>query len=315
MQLYRPYLFSTEGREIALFFRDREIADAVGFIYARNDPSAAAADFSGRLAAVAERSPEGRPLVSVILDGENPWEHYPDGGEAFLRTLYTNMIQGRQGEIEFQTVTPERELLEHPPTSRLERLHTGSWINAELRIWIGHSEDNNAWERLGRTRRFLLAEQHRVVRPEETIQAAWNELYAAEGSDWFWWYGDEFVTEYKSTFDELFRMHLGNVFRLLEKEVPEFLRQPIWRPQSLEATVQQPVSLIAPCIDGIVTDFYEWRGAGYIDGQSPQGAMYKRPALFRRVYFGFNLEQLYLRFDPVGLRPLYRSRGKREPTG
>jgi hypothetical protein len=152
------------------------------------------------------------------------------------------------------------------------------------------------------------------VRPEETIQAAWNELYAAEGSDWFWWYGDDFVTEYKSTFDELFRMHLGNVFRLMEKNVPEFLRQAIWRPQSVESTVQQPVSLIAPCIDGIVTDFYEWRGAGYIEGQSPQGTMYKRPPMFRRVYFGFNLEQLYLRFDPLDLPLTFPTERQNQPV-
>ena len=136
----------------------------------------------------------------------------------------------------------------------------------------------------------------------EAIEAARKELYAAEGSDWFWWYGDDFVTDHKEIFDQLFRLHLGNVFRALNMDVPEFLLQPIWQRQSGRATVQEPVSLIDPCIDGIVTDFYEWRGAGYIDGQPPLSAMYRGPGIFTRVYFGFNLEHFFLRFDPLDVR-------------
>ncbi|HEY3196887.1 MAG TPA: glycoside hydrolase family 57 protein [Nitrospirales bacterium] len=294
--LYRPYVVSFEGREVACLFRDREISDAMGFVYARNDPRSAVQDFMARLATVAERSPEERPLVPVILDGENPWEHYADGGESFLRTLYSTMA-GAQGAIRFHTVTPDRELARHSPTARLNQLHTGSWINADFRIWIGHPEDNDAWERLGRTRRFLERQEQEGLIAVEAIEAARKELYAAEGSDWFWWYGDDFVTDHKEVFDQLFRLHLGNVFRTLNTDVPEFLLQPIWRREIVEAMVHEPVALIDPCIDGIVTDFYEWRGAGYIDGQPPLSAMYKRPGLFRRIYFGFNLEYFFLRFD------------------
>ena len=297
--LYRPYLGSSEGREVALLFRDRELSDAVGFTYARNDPHAAVADFTARLAAIAEHSPEVRPLVPVILDGENPWEYYPDGGESFLRTLYATLISGGTGEVRFHSVTPEQELAQHPPSTRLNRLHTGSWINADLRIWIGHPEDNDAWERLGRTRRFLQREQQQGQTPGKAVEDAWKELYAAEGSDWFWWFGDDFETDHKGIFDQLFRLHLGNVFRMLNKDVPEFLLLPIWHRHTMEPTIQLPVALIAPCIDGAVTDFYEWRGAGFIEGRTPLTAMYKGPPVFSRIYFGFDLEHFYLRFDPV----------------
>ncbi|MEP6600486.1 MAG: glycoside hydrolase family 57 protein [Nitrospirota bacterium] len=296
-QLYRPYLVSSQGREVAFLFRDRELSDAIGFTYALNEPHAAVDDFIARLAAIAERSPEARPLVPVILDGENPWEHYPDGGEGFLRALYTTLIADKPGQVRFYSVTPQHELAQHPPTTRLDRIHTGSWINADLRIWIGHPEDNDAWERLGRTREFLLREQRQEHTP--TMEEAWKELYAAEGSDWFWWYGDDFETDHKNIFDQLFRLHLGNVFRILKKDVPEFLLLPIWHRPSMEAVVQKPVALIAPCIDGVVTNFYEWRGAGYIEGRPPLTAMYKGTAVFNRIYFGFSLEYLYLRFDPA----------------
>ena len=48
-QLYRPYLVSSQGREVAFLFRDRELSDAIGFTYARNEPHAAVDDFIARL--------------------------------------------------------------------------------------------------------------------------------------------------------------------------------------------------------------------------------------------------------------------------
>src|SRR5439155_1210491 len=82
----------------------------------------------GRLKAIAQRASGPRPVVPVILDGENPWEHYPDGGEGFLRGLYTALTSDGSDGVRFLTVTPDRELAEHPPTATLARLHTGSWI-------------------------------------------------------------------------------------------------------------------------------------------------------------------------------------------
>jgi hypothetical protein len=295
-QLYRPYRVTHEGGQVDMLFRDREISDAVGFIYSRNDPGTAIDDFTGRLLAIAERSSEARPVVSVVLDGENPWEHYPDGGEAFLRGLYSAITKGKRGNVRFQGVLPSRELTEHPATARLDVLHTGSWINSDFRIWIGHPEDNEAWERLGKTRDFLERHEGDATSPQ-ALEAAWTEVYAAEGSDWFWWYGDDFETDHKGIFDQLFRMHLANVFRILGYEVPEFLLLPIWQGRSQDAQVQQPMALISPCVDGLVTDFYEWRGAGFIVARPVLSAMYTEPALFSRVYFGCSLDQLFMRFD------------------
>jgi alpha-amylase/alpha-mannosidase (GH57 family) len=301
-QLYRPYRVAHDGSQVDMLFRDREVSDAVGFTYSRNDPGVAVGDFAGRLSAVADRSPEARPVVSVILDGENPWEYYPDGGEAFLRGLYSAITKGEHGNVRFEAVVPSRELAEHPATVSLDRLHTGSWINSDFRIWIGHPEDNDAWERLGKTRDFLERHQHDASSPQDA-QAAWTELYAAEGSDWFWWYGDDFETDHKGIFDQLFRLHLANVFRNLGHEVPEFLLLPIWQGRSQDAQVRQPVVLISPCVDGVVTDFYEWRGAGVIEAQPALTAMYRAPALFSRVYFGCSLDQLFLRFDFAEVSP------------
>ena len=57
------------------------------------------------------------------------------------------------------------------------------------------------WDLLGHTRSRLLEISPSL--PPERANAAWHELYAAEGSDWFWWYGDDFDTAYKEEFDRL----------------------------------------------------------------------------------------------------------------
>jgi alpha-amylase/alpha-mannosidase (GH57 family) len=38
---------------------------------------------------------------------------------------------------------------------RLPRLHPGSWINHDYNVWIGHPEDNRAWDLLYAARELL----------------------------------------------------------------------------------------------------------------------------------------------------------------
>jgi hypothetical protein len=135
--------------------------------------------------------------------------------------------------------------------------------------------------------------------PPDRANAAWDELYAAEGSDWFWWYGDDFETDFKQEFDRLFRTHLRNVWAHMGLPPPEQLNQPICALGAVHETdpVTQPRALLSPTLDGGVTDFFEWRGAGMIDTQPPLGAMWKADSLFTSVQFGWNQEWLFLRFD------------------
>ena len=59
--------------------------------------------------------------------------------------------------------------------------------------------------------------------PKEALE----ELYIAEGSDWFWWY-DEFGSELNFVFDELFRTHLANIYKLIGREAPQSLKEPMF---------------------------------------------------------------------------------------
>ena len=139
----------------------------------------------------------------------------------------------------------------------------------------------------------------------DRAQAAWDELYAAEGSDWFWWYGDDFDTDYKEEFDRLFRTHLRNVWTIAGLTPPDLLNEPICKPCGMPEAdlVTSPLALLNPSIDGLVTDFFEWRGAGRVKTQPPLGAMWKAEGVLADIQFGWSLDQLYLRLDPEEQSP------------
>ena len=79
-------------RQIACLFRDHALSDLIGFVYAGWQAEDAAADFVHRLVEAGRRfsasSGGEEAIISVILDGENAWEHFEGGGRPFLRALY-----------------------------------------------------------------------------------------------------------------------------------------------------------------------------------------------------------------------------------
>ncbi|HKW86566.1 MAG TPA: glycoside hydrolase family 57 protein [Nitrospiraceae bacterium] len=299
--LYQPYRVGPPVDEVAIVFRDRELSDAFGFVYAKTMSESAVEDVLRRFAHIVQHTPSDHLLIPIILDGENPWEHYHDGGERFLSRLYTELAKGSLRSLDgvrVSTETISRSLEVAPPGARLEHLHSGSWINQDFKIWAGHQEDNRAWDLLQHTRARLV-ELSSGLSPNQAREA-WEALYAAEGSDWFWWYGDDFETDYKSEFDRLFRTHLRNVFTRAGAPAPEILNEPIIDLDALHEPdpVRLPVSLLSPTIDGLVSDFFEWRGAGAIDPNPPRGSMWKSHGFFTAIEFGCSLDALFLRLDP-----------------
>ena len=295
--LYQPYRVRFQRAEISMVFRDRNLSDLIGFTYSKNDPRASAGDLLTHLKNINGALPaDGDGLVVMALDGENPWEYYPDGGEAFLSALY----EGLSRETSLRTVQIGEFLETHPPGESLNSLHTGSWIDQNFKIWIGHPEDNLAWNCLKRTRGFLekAAPQDSPLSLKKK-ELAWEEIYIAEGSDWFWWFGDDFSSDSDEEFDRLFRMHLSNVHLLLGTEVPDYLKTPISTPHEVNPTLE-PLGLITPSLDGRVTHFYEWREAGYFSAKTTGGSMYRGEGFLSGFYYGFDLERLYFRIDPIG---------------
>ncbi|MDP8257240.1 MAG: glycoside hydrolase family 57 protein [Candidatus Alcyoniella australis] len=295
--LYRPYTVRRNGSQVRALFRDHQLSDLIGFTYSKNDPRESAEDFVGRLQSIGERT-AGRgdePCVAVVLDGENAWEYFPGGGERFLEALYSKLES--QPNLRVERIGEYLSRVREPAT--IERLHSGSWINADYNVWIGHPEENQAWNLLGQTRQMLVSRQRRGPALEQSkIDRAWELIYQAEGSDWFWWFGDDFTNPQKDVFDGLFRSKLAAVFRELDEPLPDELQRPLSRDEHQADPLEPPLDFITPRIDGRVTHFYEWENAGVLKFGQSRGQMHLGRSLLANAFYGFDLQNFYLRLDP-----------------
>ena len=291
--LYRPYPAGKADKTVSIVFRDHTLSDLIGFVYSKWDYRNAVHDFLDRLHRIRKESAGGPRLVSIILDGENAWEHYQNDGRDFFLYLYERL--SREEGLRSVTVSEYLEL--HPAEQRIGRLHAGSWISSNFRIWIGHEEDNRAWDLLGMTRDALVQYANRSG-DKERIAQAWEEIYIAEGSDWCWWYGDDHFSENDEEFDLLFRTHLMNVYRIIGLDVPDVLRIPVLREDRQARPTVDLTALISPTIDGEVTNYFEWLSAGYYDVARGGGAMHRGDSIISHIYYGFDLQNLYVRLDP-----------------
>jgi alpha-amylase/alpha-mannosidase (GH57 family) len=291
--LYKPYRAGKGDRSVSVVFRDHALSDLVGFVYSKWDTRNAVRDLIDRLHRIRKGVGNRPHLISIILDGENAWEYYPNDGRDFFLSLYEALSR----EEGLRCVTVSEYLAEHPPQDAIERLYAGSWIGANYRIWIGHEEDNRAWDLLSHTREVLVQESNRDGDPEK-LAKAWEEIYIAEGSDWCWWYGDDHFSENDAEFDLLFRTHLMNVYRILELDVPAELHVPVLREDREARPTVELTSLISPVIDGQVTNYFEWLAAGFFDVARGGGAMHRGAGVISHIYYGFDLRNLFLRLDP-----------------
>lgn len=295
--LYRPYRVEGTDSETALFFRDHHLSDLIGFKYMNWNPEEAAADLIGRLEAIGGGFHDSSEphMVSIILDGENCWEHYDQDGLPFLRALY-GALDNHKG---LQTITPSEYLERYQEQRWLKKLHSGSWINHDYGVWIGHAEDNLAWEMLARVReeagRVLEGPNKETIDPEAR-KLAWRSILVAEGSDWNWWYGDDHSSGIDDQFDALYRRHLINAYTALGLDVPGKLLIPI--AFSGDTGLQsRPFRFIRPVLDGRVTNYYEWFPAGLYDPQRGGGSMHQSEFAIESLYFGFDAERFYVRLD------------------
>jgi len=284
--VFRPYRL-IPGPSPVIFFRDRTLSDRIGFSYAAWDAGQAAADFVERLHAIRNAAPEEDLLVPVILDGENAWETYPENGAPFLRALAAALARA-----EGISVVKPSEILATVEPRPLLHLVAGSWVDGNFRTWIGAPAKNRAWDLLVKVREELADEiaGAPALSPPDVLRGdappaavAKAALFAAEASDWFWWFGDDHSSAHDAVFDALFREHLVNAYRALGREAPAELEHPIER--RAEAPPVFPTEPISPRIDGRTPDYFEWLGAGRYAAR-PKGTMERGLGAIREIHFG-----------------------------
>jgi alpha-amylase/alpha-mannosidase (GH57 family) len=284
---------------LAIIFRDHRLSDLIGFTYSAMEPRRAATDLIGHLEAI-QRSLRTRQLqqpglVTIALDGENCWESYAQDGKPFLEHLYRILSE----HPSLKLVTVSEYLEQFPPTATLpaQKLHSGSWVDGSFSTWIGDRSKNCAWDLLTAARQTLANHPEAT---EENNAEAWEALYAAEGSDWFWWFGEGHTSSHDALFDQLFREHLATLYTALNETVPLEVRSPI--EDHLNKREHHPQGFIHPVIDGN-GDEQDWERAGCIEIGGAKGTMH-RSSLVQRLWYGVDHLSFYLRLDlKAGAQP------------
>jgi alpha-amylase/alpha-mannosidase (GH57 family) len=297
--LFKPYKYINKNGRISLVFRDHKLSDLIGFTYSKWNPDDAAKDFINHIHKIRDgiikqnKFSVSDSLIAIILDGENCWEYYQSDGKDFLRTLYWMLSNDKL--IKTTTINDFVDSKKESSHS-LTKLFPGSWINGNFKIWVGHNEDNLAWDLLSMTRDFLVEKEKSGLYSSEIIKAAWEEIFIAEGSDWNWWYGDEHHSTELHVFDEMFRIQLANVYRLLGYPVPEILTKSI-KSEHEKIKIIQPKGYIYPVIDGKLSFENEWKLAGIFETTLTGGVMHKVSNPVRKIYFGYNEDNIFIRVD------------------
>jgi alpha-amylase/alpha-mannosidase (GH57 family) len=301
--LYTPWKFQRDKREMHGFFRDHYISDLVGFVYSRMGADAAAEDLYRRIRAIGDREPAGRTAtVSLILDGENAWEYYPGNGREFLRRFYERIE--RDSEIQVLTMSEAVAVTGDAPC--LGGIFPASWISANFDVWIGHAEDVRAWDLLRDARDAFEHAKSRGVLTDPSAPGGWTpqgrrayeSVLAAEGSDWCWWYGPEHGSANDAEFDALYRKHLTEIYNALGEPAPNALAHPIKRAPE-RGRREAPTAFLDVQVDGRESSYFEWLGAGLYAADRRGGTMDGRQYVLGEFHYGFGPEHFWLRVDPI----------------
>jgi hypothetical protein len=89
---------------------------------------------------------------------------------------------------------------------------------------------------------------------------------------------------------------LSNIYRLLGGSPPDELAVPIKKPH-VRARITQPTAPVTPLIDGRVTNYFEWLGAGVYSPDYRSGSMHGGAECVEALFFSAGKQALYLRVD------------------
>ena len=217
------------------------------------------------------------------MDGENAWEYYDKNGLPFLSSLF-GTLQSEQ----IETFTLGRAVNEFS-CSELNKFIPSSWIDIGFPLWIGSVTKNKSWDILSSIRSLIDDEklENELLR---------RSLYAAEGSDWNWWYDTYYNETASLNFDKLYRLYLKRVVEEGAIPLMEKIEQPL---QELDHSIfyRNKVNFISPLKNGKEANFYEWIYAGFLDTSNISGTMKETDLNIKKIFFGYDLLNLYIRID------------------
>jgi len=216
--IHRPYF--APQTDTHCFFRDDGLSDLIGFTYATWHADDAVANLVHHLDNIAVAcGDDPDAVVSIILDGENAWEYYPENGYYLLKAMYEK-LSTHPG---IRMTTYSHYLTEHSKARRLEKIVAGSWVYGTFSTWIGSHDKNQGWDMLCDAKQAVdraLASDRFAPAERERIE---TQLAICEGSDWFWWFGDYNPADSVRDFERLYRLQLSHLYMLIGVPAPEYL--------------------------------------------------------------------------------------------
>ena len=284
--LYTPWYGQLNRQDdVAIFFRDLSISDQVGFTYSGMSPELAVADMMKALEAAREVSATmDKPLVvSIVLDGENAWEHYQNDGIDFLSLMYETLTTTDW----LKTTTPTEYIEKYgPQIEKLDKVFPASWFQPNFATWIGETEETYAWDYLQKTRAFYDRSNASGDYTDEQLEEAFDFMLLAEGSDWFWWYGSDQSSGNDDYFGSAYRNLLKNVYASLGESPPAYLDIPIISPaaQLFDKPSESILNSNQALLVNGLTNSNIWIDAGVIETSD----------IISKIQYRFSDEHLYV---------------------
>ncbi|DAB11733.1 MAG: hypothetical protein KIC88_01615 [Acinetobacter sp.] len=287
--LLKVYSYETKEKEIDIIFRDRSIPNLINFEYAGINSQMAAGDLYEKIKMIQNKllvSPDETHLLTIASDCENCWENYQNDGRDFLENIYS-MIENDET---LETVLISDYIREDKHKKSLKKIFSGSWIDKTFQFWIGEPEKNKAWAYLKKTKDdFDNYVKENSSNPN--INKAKRELLIAEGSDWFWWYGEPNNSGQDFVFDYMFRERLKNVYIILGINYPEYLDKTLIT--TIEVPFRHPKRNITPRMDGLNRSFDDWYNSGSLS--MLDGPVFRENKNVDKINFGCDENNIYFR--------------------
>ena len=287
--LSKVYEYQTKSEPINIIFRDRSIPNLINFEYAGLDSKMAANDLYDKIKVIQNKlliSPDNSHLITIALDGENCWENYENDGNDFLVNLYTLL----ENDDSLETVLISDYIENDNHKKALTKINPGSWIDQTFQYWIGEKTKNKAWAYLKETK-DVLDDFIKENGDNPTTAIARKELLIAEGSDWFWWYGEPNNSGQDFVFDYMFRERLKNVYLTIGKPVPEVLNDSLIT--TIEVPFKHPVRSITPKMDGLIESYDDWFYSGSMS--LLDGPVFRENKNVDKILFGCDNNNIYFR--------------------
>lgn len=289
--LTKVYEYQTKTNPINVIFRDRSIPNLINFEYAGIDAKMAANDLFDKIKVVQNKllvSPDQTHLLTIALDGENCWENYQNDGNDFLANIYSLI----EADETLETVLISDYIKKDKHKKTLNKIYSGSWIDKTFQYWIGEPTKNKAWSYLKHTKDVYeaFAKQNKNY---PHLDAAYNELMIAQGSDWFWWYGEPNNSGQDFVFDYMFRERLKNVYLILGLEPPEYLNTSLIT--KIEMPLKHPTRPISPRMDGLAESIDDWYHSGNIS--LLDGPVFRESKNVDKILFGCDENNMYFRLN------------------